>query len=444
MAHVIAICGSGGKTTLCKFIADELVKLNKKVCITTTTHMWKDFDVSSIYELSNIKSDKVYFFGKIDNQKIEAVSGDEYSLICEKFDYVIVEADGSKSMPMKIPYHEDDKLEPVIPHNANDIIIVVGKESLGREIGHICHRFDTYFKKDRFLNDIKVDKDTIVDEKIIDDFVNHYYYEPLKKRFPKANIYIYKNDFSYYIDRSKIKYIDKFDARNIFQNLVKKKKEDILISKLAIILCASGFSKRFGDENKLFISGIDGFEDKKLYQIMIDKIIDAKEKLQDKFIKEHKKDDLEITICVVTQYDDIINDDKYNNKVQIIKNDEAIKGLSSSVKLAVRKYKDYDAMVFINADLPNLKVNELTNFIYNSILNESDISSMYVDTSKNPAYFEKMYFDEILDIEGDIGPKELLKKYQKKLYKYYISNNNLIDIDTKEDLKNILKWRGST
>ena len=45
MAYVIAVCGSGGKTTLVKSLAKKYANENKKVCITTTTHMWYDEDV---------------------------------------------------------------------------------------------------------------------------------------------------------------------------------------------------------------------------------------------------------------------------------------------------------------------------------------------------------------------------------------------------------------
>ena len=49
-------------------------------------------------------------------------------------------------------------------------------------------------------------------------------------------------------------------------------------------------------------------------------------------------------------------------------------------------------------------------------------------------YFEKEYFNEILKIEGDKGPRELLDNNIKDLYRYYIDPNQLFEIDTKEDL----------
>ena len=119
----------------------------------------------------------------------------------------------------------------------------------------------------------------------------------------------------------------------------------------------------------------------------------------------------------------------------MLNNTKAVLGMSESIKLAINYYRDsinndeLDAMVFVNADMPYLPASELASFVYNSILNKNSISAMCSDEVKNPAYFEKEYFDEILKINGDKGPRELLEKYFKYLYRYYISEKYLIDID---------------
>ena len=441
MAYVIAICGAGGKTTLCENLAKKYADENKKVCIITTTHMWAYDDVINVDDAykSEYKSGQIYTFGKLDrdSEKIEYVGDDIYKELCDEFDYIIVEADGSKSMPLKIPYGIDgDKIEPVIPLNVNEIIIVVGLQSIGREIGSVCHRFDEFYGKDEYLTNNNINHQTIVTNDLIDNFVNHYYYESLKNKFPNVDIKIYKNDFAN----------AGFEKAGVIKN--------IKVKKLCLSLCASGFSKRFENGNKLFstipldsiskltsedINNSKSNDNKLLYELMIDKLLSAKEIIEDKFVKNLNYRDLKIDISVVTQYDEIINDDKYIDKVIMIKNNNADNGLSSSIKLTIDKFYDYDAVVFINADLPLLKTSEITNFVYQSVLNNSGIASMYTDKPMNPAYFEKEYFDEILKISGDTGPKELFKKYKKELYKYHIDKKYLFDIDTVSDLEKLKK-----
>lgn len=468
MAYVIAVCGSGGKTTLCKDLAARYAKENKKACITTTTNMWFDSDVRNNFcrgeacgalcrgELC--EPGKVYYAGNVDEikKKLKPLNEEDYKKYCDIFDYVIIEADGSRAMPMKIPYgvgastanpsRKGELCEPIIPDNVNEIIIVVGMESIGRKIGYICHRFDEFYGNDKFLSDNKIEPDTIVTEKLIDDFVNHYYFVPLKEKFPNAKISVYKNDYA----KPHVGATDNSVGAKLASPF-----------KVCLALCASGFSKRFGNENKLLakiplkklilgdkydenIFSKDGDTQKFLnkeimiYQLMIEKLLATKENVLTKFSEESSSHNLQIEIAVVTQYDEIINDEVYRDKVTMIKNDRAELGLSSSIKIAVEKYKDFNAIMFINADLPKLDEAELTRFLYYSIMNNNKMASMFTNIPKNPAYFEKEYFDEILKIDGDKGPRELLDNNIKDLYRYYIDPKQLFEIDTKENLDKLI------
>ena len=170
---------------------------------------------------------------------------------------------------------------------------------------------------------------------------------------------------------------------------------------------------------------------------MINKVLMSKKKVLERFEKELKNINLQIEVAAVSQYDEILNDPDYQNEVTFIKNKNANEGLSSSIKLIVNKYKNYDAIVFLNSDMPNLNKDEFANFIFYSILNNHRMASMFTDKPKNPAYFEKEYFDEILKIDGDKGPRELLENNIKDLYRYYIDPNQLFEIDTKEDLEKL-------
>ena len=446
MGYVICVCGAGGKTTYCKETAKKYSSENKTVCVITSTHMWHNEKLDDINELSSIKVGKIYFFGTVDGEKVGAVSEDDYKKICEKFDYVIVEADGSKMMPLKIPRELDetnddtnkdydkelDKYkvnkkfrEPAIYNNVDEIVIVMGLESLGREFEVVTFNgknaslskksFDNNLDKRSIEKDIK-DSRLIVTEELIDEIIEKYYIEPLKKEFPNVIYKVHKTDF-------------------------RKKQNYKNIKKLALVLCASGFSKRFGEQNKLLAEickdDKEGIGTKKLYQLMADKLLETKKLLLDKFHKELSYDDLTINVAIVSQYDEILKDKLYDTKVDMIKNINAKVGLSSSIRCAVENYRDFDALMFINGDLPILPSYELMLFLYNSICSDNDLSSMYTDKPKNPAYFEKKYFDEILRIDGDVGPKELLKKYKKCSYKYYIDEKYLFDIDTVDDLEKL-------
>ena len=430
MATVIAVCGAGGKTTFCLNLAKKYIKLNKKVCITTTTHMWNMNSISDINKLTNIMPGIIYYFGLVRGEKIGAVSYADYLKICNVFDYVIIEADGSHMMPLKIPIQwtnlsDERNEEPVIPENVNEIVVVMGNESIGREFLAVCQHSNEISDKIKFDN--LENADDIVTYDLIDEIISKCYIEPLQSRFNDANISVYKVDFAVSGNYKKIK-------------------------NLAIVLCASGFSKRFGIENKLLtnitipntINDVDGYNNvnknitEPLYKLMIDKLFLTRNLLIAKFNNELKYNNLIVDIAVVSQHNEILDDIEYKDKVVFLRNNFANLGLSSSIKLAAKHYENFDAIMYMNADLPMLPPREICNFLYYSICSNNNISSMFTDIPQNPAYIEKELFDEVESLEGDEGLKKLLFKYKKESYKYFIDNKYLYDIDTKDDLKNLI------
>lgn len=142
---VTAIIGGGGKTTLLYALGEELSKVGR-VILTTTTHIFvpthcpvlTDARVEGIQEaltrMPLLCVGTPSKEGKLSSPllPIEALS--------TLADYVLVEADGSKGLPLKAhaPY------EPVIPCCANNSILVVGIDGLGQPIEKVCHRSNLY------------------------------------------------------------------------------------------------------------------------------------------------------------------------------------------------------------------------------------------------------------------------------------------------------------
>ena len=62
------------------------------------------------------------------------------ALLAERFDYVLVEADGAARRPLKA--HAPH--EPVIPPNACRTVYVVGADGFGHPIREVCHRPERY------------------------------------------------------------------------------------------------------------------------------------------------------------------------------------------------------------------------------------------------------------------------------------------------------------
>lgn len=130
--RTIGFCGAGGKTTSIFFMAEQLIKMNQKVLITTTTKMYpgeKCKNIEIIIRETFFESDLrdgviTQWLGKINHEnkgiapKISEIEKmNNYTDI-----WKLIEIDGSKHLPIKGPR----KGEPVYPKGLSYIFGVVG------------------------------------------------------------------------------------------------------------------------------------------------------------------------------------------------------------------------------------------------------------------------------------------------------------------------------
>lgn len=190
MAVVIAVVGSGGKTTRIHQMTKTYREAGEKVLVTTTTHMYREEGCV----LSGIADEiigRLNFYGycmagmPAEDGKIKALTLEIYEAVCEHADIVLVEADGSKGMPVKFPAEH----EPVIPNNVNEIHIVTGLCAVGKPLKEVCHR------KELVQECLGVSEDTILTEAHLKILLQKGYIEPLGKKYPKATLKIWLNDY---------------------------------------------------------------------------------------------------------------------------------------------------------------------------------------------------------------------------------------------------------
>lgn len=141
---LISLVGGGGKTTTMFKLAGELKDIGKRVLVTTTTAIFEP--KGHLYDrLIILKYDggvkplqgnagHITVLGKEVNRegKLLGIDPDEVNMffLDKEYDFVIVEADGSKGRPIKAPAQH----EPVIPHCTTAVIGVIGLDALGRLI----------------------------------------------------------------------------------------------------------------------------------------------------------------------------------------------------------------------------------------------------------------------------------------------------------------------
>ena len=130
---VTAIIGSGGKTSLMLRLCRELPGT---VILCTSTHIFPAEGLPLVTgRVEALPFEKFCLGTPAENGKLTAPE-QSFEDLAKRADYVLVEADGAKGLPLKA--HLD--YEPVIPTCANLVLQVVGLSGLGRPIGQVAHR----------------------------------------------------------------------------------------------------------------------------------------------------------------------------------------------------------------------------------------------------------------------------------------------------------------
>ncbi len=127
--------------------------------------------------------------------------------------------------------------------------------------------------------------------------------------------------------------------------------------------------------------------------------------------------------------------------LKVIKNDNAVKGISESIKLGISSASKTDGYMFFTADQPFLDIDTIK-----SLIREFKEDSNYIIVPEcngrrgNPVIFPDRFKEEFLNLQGDIGGKIIINKNLDKAKFIEISDSwALFDVDTNENYEYILK-----
>lgn len=411
MAHIIAVVGAGGKTSLMERLAKEYSAGKYHVAITTTTQIvaGKDFD-------------KVRYYGKdIGGGKLGFPGSGSFQKICLENRYVLVEADGARHRPVKIP----NDTEPVIPDGCERIIVVMSSFALGRPFAEICFRAenaDLALFQSTFGH---FDANTRLNRAHIDFIAEQYYLKPLSKRFPKAEIEYYYNE----------------PGRDVPTN-------PLQIKKIGMVLLASGESKRFGS-NKLLYE----FNGKELFRWGLDALLETKLRLRasdkrllrtletdpKKLLASSALHEIDSEVIVVSRYPEILRHPDYAGRVRFSFNEQYAEGIAASIRLGCVEaiHSGCDAVLYLVADEPFFTAGNLLNMIREYLVFGKRFACAYSDHEANPAIFTLDIREQLLALTGDTGPVSILRTNPLDTYYYIVRPEKLLDIDEESDLHHL-------
>lgn len=136
----IAVVGAGGKTSAIFRLAKEFAARDLKIVVTTTTRMFREpGSLATTPEEARalLGHQSVVIVGRpAEAGKIAGLENEQAKVLTQIADIVLVEADGSRRLPLKVPAAH----EPVIPSGMDRIILVAGLSGIGAKLSDSCHR----------------------------------------------------------------------------------------------------------------------------------------------------------------------------------------------------------------------------------------------------------------------------------------------------------------
>ena len=147
-SRIISFVGAGGKTTAMYTLAAAFAARGLKTLVTTTTHI--EMPDKTLWAKNEEEVRRLWQSGSYavvgtepgaegaEIKKITGLSEPERSLYFDMAEVVLIEADGAKRMPCKVPAAH----EPVILKECDTVIGVMGIRSVGRPLREVCFRLE--------------------------------------------------------------------------------------------------------------------------------------------------------------------------------------------------------------------------------------------------------------------------------------------------------------
>ena len=381
---VVSVVGAGGKTSLIFAWARELASAGKNVVITTTTHM---------YRPERMEEDGIRIVVSDDPErpdKVSAPPAEVLDSLRDTADVVLIEADGSRRMPLKWPADR----EPVIPDYTDVTVCVAGLSALGRRTADVVYNAEG-------LPDVL--KRETADMNLIHAIVSS---RDGGQKGVRGDFRVFMNQVDDDIDRLAAAY----RMQQIFAVMGIQSAWGTLMPeepKIAVILEAAGNSTRFGS-NKLLHIMDDG-------RPMIASIFDAVRPLD-----VYKK-------ILVTQYDDIA---EMAAGFDVVMNDRPDLGISRSMQLGLAAAGDADAYMFCVCDQPGLSTSTSKKLIEAYKKGTAGIVSLaWQGKMCNPKIFSSRYREELMRLSGDTGGRQIIAAHKDDLL--------LIEAESEDEVKDI-------
>jgi len=150
--------------------------------------------------------------------------------------------------------------------------------------------------------------------------------------------------------------------------------------------------------------------------------------------------DTDEVIVILGANADVIKPTLTNKNIRIIQNDDWTEGMASSIRVGLsyllKINPQMQQVILMLCDQPFADISIINQLINAASTGKSIAACAYNGTVGPPALFNKIHFDELLDLKGNEGAKKLLIKHAQDSQKVPFPLG-MIDIDTIGDFERL-------
>ena len=466
--RIIAITGAGGKTSLLFALQKQFCRQGKRVIVTTTTHMLDEKDRPALILMHKDRADGIdcclgisriccgswqemlelvpqmldrYGYviaaekdpGRPKIRGIQDISewggdvggdvgADWIGTLAGLCDILLVEADGSRRLPVKAPGPE----EPVIPEAADTVIGVIGLSSLHKPISETAFRpellADLLDKKPSDLLEPEDLVPLITSENGLRKNVGGRRYEVILNQ---ADV-LEPSGFNFVPcergDSQKVQEIaEELSGSGIPVRVLSLKPA----KKVKIILLAAGNSVRYGS-NKLMEKMSDG---RTMYETALEMLERTLDVFSSAEFQDRYRTELSVTVVTQERYQKVAEAAAAKG-FEVRYNPAPERGISSSLKIGLEECLDAEGVLFTVCDQPSLSYGTIIKIITRFLDTGCGIiCASNGGTAGNPCLFSSDFYEELIDLSGDKGGKQVVKKHPEEVLLVETDPEELIDID---------------
>lgn len=435
--EVISLVEAGGKTSFMYALARELISLQRKVLITTTTHLKKPTEktyelmilencpkkaaakINQIFDTSNtvLWADKEVSDGKICGLPAESIN-----IVADMniADNILIEADGAKGLPIKAPTSH----EPVIPTKTTIVVGVIGIDALGCRIDN-----NTVHRPEILSKIVQKPIGGIIDEIVIQKLICSPYglFKGATEQMKKI-VVINKVDNSTILGPAirlaeSIKNTNNIDILHIILTSFNCK-----TPRIRVIFIMEESSK---DGIKIWGIILAAGEGKRAGGGKLSRDIQGKPMLQH-VVEMATQSSLDGVLLVIGYERNLGEKIAKCTGIKSYYNPDYSLGMSTSLKLGISKVPEgISAVAIILGDMPYVQRKTLDSIVNLYKTTRSKIIIPVCNGKKgHPVLMSCKYNGEIYNILGDIGAREIIKKHRDEVMHWQTNDLGILrDID---------------